>query len=205
MFTRRFVAASLPILLAFFSISEGMAQKQDIKTAKVDQLFDAFMRRGDLPVEFKVNVYRTSATGLGPHIGTILVRNSFIKIGGRNEPALIVKANLANLTPGPHAFHIHENPDCGPKAKDGVMVPGLAAGAHLFAEYEYKTGGIKPVTLICKSHLGNLPNLLVNKNGNTTEEIVVPRLALADIVNRSIMVHASQDDGSAREACGVFK
>ncbi|MGO9171069.1 MAG: superoxide dismutase family protein [Rhodomicrobium sp.] len=175
MFNQRFFAPSLVILLGFCSISGGMAQRQDANTAKVDQLFDTFMRRGDLPVEFTVSVYRTSATGLGPHIGTILVRNSFIKVGGRDEPALIIKANLVNLTPGPHAFHIHENPDCGPKAKDGVMVPGLAAGAHLFAEY--KTGGIEPVTLICKSHLGNLPNLLVNPDGTTTEEIVVPRLA----------------------------
>ena len=83
------------------------------------------------------------------------------------------------------------------------MVPGFAAGAHLFAEY--KTGGIEPVTLISKSYLGNLPNLLVNADGTTTEEIVVPRLALADIVNRSIMVQASQDDSSSREACGIFK
>jgi len=203
MFNRRYTVLSGLGLLAFLNSFEARAQTQDIKTAQVDKLFDNFMRRGDLPVEFKVNVYRTSATGLGAHIGTILVRNSFIKIGGRDEPALIIKSYLVSLTPGPHAFHIHENPDCGPKAKDGLMVPGLAAGGHLFAEY--KTGGVDQVTLICKSHLGNLPNLVVNADGTTTEEIVVPRLALADIVNRSIMVHASQDDASAREACGVFK
>ncbi len=120
-----------------------------------------------------------------------------------DEPALIIKANLLNLTPGPHAFHIHEKPDCGPKAKAGVMVPGFAAGEHLFAEY--KTGGIEPVTLICKSDLGKLPNLLVNADSTATEEVVLPRLTLADIVNRSILIHAGQDDSSPREACGVFK
>ncbi|MGO9545397.1 MAG: superoxide dismutase family protein [Rhodomicrobium sp.] len=203
MLTWRCIAINVLMFSVFLYSSEGMAQKQDVKTAKFEKLFDDFMRRGDLPVEFKISVNRTSATGLGPYVGTITVRNSFIKVGGRDEPALIVKANLVNLTPGPHAFHIHEHPDCGPAEKNGVMVPGLAAGAHLFAEY--KTGGIEPVTLICKSHLGNLPNLLVSPDGTTTEEIVVPRLALADIVNRSIMVHASQDDTSAREACGVFK
>ena len=203
MLSRCCIACSVLILLAFLLDSAGWAQKPDAKTAKVDKLFDSFMRRGDLPVEFKVSVYRTSAAGLGPYIGTLLVRNSFIKIAGREEPALIIKANLVNMTPGPHAFHIHENPDCGPKEKDGVMVPGLAAGAHLFAEY--KGGGIEPVTFICKSHLGNLPNLFVNADGTATEEIVVPRLALADIVNRSTMVHASQDDASPREACGAFK
>jgi Cu-Zn family superoxide dismutase len=157
-----------------------MAQRPDGANAKVEKLFDYVMRRGDLPVAFKVSVYRTRATGLGPYIGAITVRNSFIKIADREEPALILKSHLVNLTPGPHAFHIHENPGCGPGQKDGVMVPGLAAGGQLFAEY--RTGGIEPATLICKSHLGNLPNLAVNSDGTTSEEIVVPRLALADVV-----------------------
>jgi Cu-Zn family superoxide dismutase len=203
MFNRRFNLFHALVVLTLSQISQSHAETKDMKTAMVDKLFENFMRRGDLPVEFKVRVHRTSATGLGPHIGSITVRNSFIKIADRQEPALILKADLVSLSPGPHAFHIHENPNCGPKEKDGVMVPGLAAGGHLFAEY--KTGGIEPATLICKSHLGNLPNLLVNPDGTSTEEIVVPRLALADIVNRSIMVHVSQDDASPREACGVFK
>src|SRR5208282_1169670 len=114
MLTRRCIAFSALIFSVFLYNSEGMAQIHDVKTAQVDKLFDNFMRRGDLPVEFKVSVYRTSATGLGPYVGTITVRNSFIKVADREEPALIVKANLANLTPGPHAFHVHENPECGP-------------------------------------------------------------------------------------------
>jgi superoxide dismutase, Cu-Zn family len=163
-------------------------------------LFDTLLRSGTLPFEFKVNIYRTSASGLGPYIGTITARNTMITIGGREEPALLLKANLINLVPGPHAFHIHENADCGPKEKDGAMVPGLAAGAHLFAEHH---AGNDKVTY--KSHLGNLPNLIVDPDGVSTEEVVAPRLALADLVNRSIMVHASQDDNSGRAACGIFK
>jgi superoxide dismutase, Cu-Zn family len=161
---------------------------------------DKLMRSGYLPVEFKVSVYRTSTTGTGPYIGTITVRNSYIKIADREEPALFLKANLIGLKPGPHAYHIHEYPDCGPREKDGVMVPGLAAGAHLFAEHRM---GTEIVTY--KSHLGNLPNLVVAADGASTEEVVAPRLALADLVNRSIMIHATKEDDSAREACGVFK
>src|SRR6516162_6811481 len=135
MFTLRSIAFNALILLVFFYHSEGMAQKQD-EGKKVEKLFDNLMRRGDLPLEFKVSVYRTSATGLGPYIGTIVARNSMIKIAGREEPALMLKANLSGLAPGPHAYHIHEYPNCGPKEKDGIMVPGLAAGAHLFAEHQ---------------------------------------------------------------------
>jgi superoxide dismutase, Cu-Zn family len=200
MFTRRFIVLNLLLFLMFSHSAECTAQKQDGSDAKVTKLFDNLMRRGDLPLEFKVSVYRTSATGLGPYIGTIIVRNAFIKIAGRDEPALFLKANLVGLEPGPHAFHIHEYPDCGPKEKNGAMVPGLAAGAHLFAEHQM---GTEVVTY--KSHLGNLPNLLVAADGASTEEVVAPRLALADLLNRSIMIHATKDDDSAREACGVFK
>jgi Cu-Zn family superoxide dismutase len=196
MFMWRFIAFTVLALPAFLYSSTGAAQKQNVK---IEKLFDDFMRRGDLPLEFKVGVYRTSAKGLGPYLGMITVRNTMIEIAGRQEPALVLKAKLAGLAPGPHAFHIHEFPDCGPKEKDGVMVPGLAAGAHLFAGHIM---GAQMVTY--KSHLGNLPNLLVNVDGTSTEDVIAPRLALADLVGRSIMIHASQDDGSAREACGVF-
>jgi Cu-Zn family superoxide dismutase len=196
MFMWRFITFNVLVLSALVYSSGATAQKQ---TVKIERLFDDFMRRGDLPLEFKVKVYRTSARGLGPYLGTITMRNTMIEIAGRREPALVLKAKLADLTPGPHAFHIHEFPDCGPKEKDGVMVPGMAAGAHLFAGH---MEGTQMVTY--KSHLGNLPNLVANPDGTSTEEVIAPRLALADLVGRSIMIHVSQDDGSAREACGVF-
>jgi superoxide dismutase, Cu-Zn family len=186
--------------LLFFADFACLAQQHEVNTPKVDELFDNLMRRGNLPLEFKVSMYKTSVTGPGNYIGTIVVKNHLINIGNRTESALILKANLVNLAPGPHAFHIHENPDCGPKLKDGVMVPGLAAGGHLYASLANADGGQH-----YKSHLGNLPNLQVDPDGTSTEEIVAPRLALADLVNRSIMIHATQDDNSARDACGIFK
>jgi superoxide dismutase, Cu-Zn family len=176
------------------------AQMAGFDAAQSNNPLEALLRSGRLPFEFEVQMYRTSSTGLGPYIGTITIRNTMIKIAGRDEPALVLKANLVNLSPGPHAFHIHEYPDCGPKEKDGVMVPGLAAGAHLFAQHQE---GSETVTY--KSHLGNLPNLHVGADGRSTEEVVAPRLLVGDLLNRSIMIHASQDDNSARAACGVFR
>jgi superoxide dismutase, Cu-Zn family len=192
-----FIAMSASFLI--FTSIKTAAQKPSGNASQGD-LFDNLMRSGKLPFEFKVSMSRTAATGLGPYIGTITVLNTMIKIGGRDEPALLLKADLINLTPGPHAFHIHEYPDCGAKLKDGVMVPGLAAGAHLFAEHQEGSE-----IVIYKSHLGSLPNLIVDAYGTTREEVIAPRLALADLVNRSIMIHATADDNSARVACGVFK
>lgn len=167
-----------------------------------EQLFENFLRWGSLPLEIKVNMYRTSTstTNVGPFIGTIVAKNTKVKVGHREEDALSLKAKLFSLTPGPHAFHLHEYPDCRAQDKDGQMVPGLAAGGHLYVE-GYHEGSRR----VYKSHLGDLPNLIVAGDGTTSEEIVVPRLTLGDLLNRSIMIHASQDDNSGREACGVFK
>ena len=43
---------------------------------------------------------------------------------------LVFTPNLNGLAPGLHGFHIHENPSCEPKEKDGKLTAGLAAGGH---------------------------------------------------------------------------
>ena len=187
------------LLLAVLLLS-GSRSFAQTGNAQSGNPLDNLMRSGTLPVEFKVNMYRTRLAGAGLFIGNITVMNTMIKIGGRDEPALLIKPNLIGLGPGAHAFHIHEYPDCGPKERNGVLVPGLAAGAHLFAEH---MEGSEMVTYT--SHLGTLPNLIVRADGSATEAVIAPRLALADLINRSIIVHDSQDDNSGRYACGVFK
>ena len=57
--------------------------------------------------------------------------------------------------------------------------------------------------------------LTVDAGGKATEAVVVPRLTVADVKGRSIMIHAGGDNysdqpaplggGGARIACGVVK
>jgi superoxide dismutase, Cu-Zn family len=195
-----FVRGCVTLFFAVLYGSGCFAQTARRDDARPGAQLDNLMRSGTLPVEFQVDMYRTGTGGVGQFLGRITVKNTMIKIGGRDEAALLLKPNLIGLRPGPHAFHIHEYPNCGPKEKDGVMVPGLAAGAHLFAQH---VEGSEMVTYA--SHLGTLPNVLVDSDGSATEGVIAPRLALADLVNRSIIIHASQDDNSARVVCGVFK
>jgi Cu-Zn family superoxide dismutase len=195
-----FIRGCVALFFAVLYSSSSFAQTASPDNTRPRSLLDTLMRSGTLPVEFPVDMYRTGTGGVGQFLGRITVKNTMIKIGGRDEPALLLKPNMIGLSPGAHAFHIHEYPDCGPKEKDGVMVPGLAAGAHLFAEH---IEGSEMVTY--SSHLGTLPNVLVDTDGSATQAVIAPRLALADLVNRSLIVHASQDDNSARFACGVFK
>jgi Cu-Zn family superoxide dismutase len=145
-----------------------------------------------------VPFHLTRADGVGSKVGFIVARNAQISIASRMEQALILSLHLQGLPPGPHAFHVHANPNCGPGQEAGKAVPGLAAGPHLFLQ---GTGTDAKVTY--HSHLGNLPNLVVEKDGTASQEIAVPRLTLDDIRGRSIVIHATRDDDSARQACGV--
>jgi Cu-Zn family superoxide dismutase len=161
------------------------------------EMFRLFLTWPQNPLEVDVVVRLTSESGVGNPIGTIAVKNSEVLVAGRKEPALLLTPNLRGLRPGLYAFHVHEHPNCGSAIKDGIAVPGLAAGAHLWLS---GMGQLSGTTFT--SHLGDLPNLEVNADGTATKVVVAARLSLADVANRALMIHASQDDNSARMACG---
>lgn len=123
---------------------------------------------------------------------------------------LVFTPALTGLTPGIHGFHVHENPACGPKEKDGKMTAAMAAGGH------YDPKATKQHGLPWgDGHLGDLPALAVNTDGTATNPVLAPRLkSLAQIKARSLMIHAGGDNhadapaplggGGARMACGVI-
>ena len=152
--------------------------------------------------ELTVEMLLTTPTGTGQAVGTIAVKDT--PYGALFTP------DLTGLTPGLHGFHVHENPDCGPKEKDGAMVPGLAAGGHYdpagTGRHEGPYGG---------GHLGDLPPLYVDVSGQATLPVLAPRLRATDLEGRSLMIHAGGDNyadqpaklggGGARMACGVVR
>ena len=121
---------------------------------------------------------------------------------------LVFTPALNGLAPGLHGFHVHQNPDCGPKEKDGKMVAALAAGGHYDPEKTNRHG-----TPWGDGHLGDLPPLFVDANGNVTQPVLAPRLKISDLKGRSLMVHVGGDNhadhptplggGGARMVCGV--
>jgi Cu-Zn family superoxide dismutase len=64
-------------------------------------------------------------------------------------------------------------------------------------------------------HLGDLPALVVAADGSADMPVLAPRLKLADVRGRSLMVHAGGDNhsdhpqalggGGARVACGIIQ
>ena len=117
---------------------------------------------------------------------------------------------LQGLPPGLHGFHVHENASCAAGTdKEGKPVPAGAAGGHLDPA---KTGHHgEPWG---DGHLGDLPPLYVAADGHAMQPVLAPRLKLADVKNRALMVHAGGDNhadhpaplggGGARVACGVI-
>jgi len=140
--------------------------------------------------------------GVGAPVGKVVIRET--QYGLEFAPA------LTGLTQGVHGFHVHENPSCDAKEQNGKMVAALAAGGH------YDPAGTKRHGLPWgDGHLGDLPPLYVDMTGSANNSVLAPRLKLADVRGRSLMVHAGGDNhadhpaplggGGARIACGVIQ
>ena len=161
-------------------------------------LFAGFVFAEDVTIK----VTLVNELGVGKEIGTVTASDS--KFG------LILTPQLSDLTPGLHGFHLHDKPDCSHAMKDGKAVPALAAGGH----YDPANTG-KHEGPYGSGHLGDLPALYVAPDGKATMPLLAPRLKLADIKGRSLMIHTGGDNysdtpaplggGGARAACGVVK
>ena len=150
--------------------------------------------------QLTVSMFKIDANGVGAEIGTLMLMDS--RGGLRIEPA------LGSLPPGPHGFHLHENPNCGPGMKDGKMQAGMAAGGH----YDPRATG-KHEGPLGGGHRGDLPVLNVDANGNATEMMHALHLSVSDVRGRAFVIHEGADNfadqpkplggGGARLACGV--
>lgn len=111
---------------------------------------------------------------------------------------LLIKPQLSRLPVGLHGFHIHEHPDCGND--------GMSAGGHFDPNTTNRHQG--PYG---EGHLGDLPVLATNNDGQANITLLAPRLTTQDIQGRAIMIHAGGDNysdtpplggGGSRIGCG---
>ena len=152
--------------------------------------------------EVSVKVYKVDDKGMGEMIGKVYFADS--------DKGLVIKPRLKGLSPGDHGFHVHANRSCKPaKSPEGKMVPGLGAGGHYDPDKSGKHEG--PTG---KGHLGDLPALKVGADGSTKGTLMAPRLKVADLKKRALIIHAGGDNysdqpaalggGGGRIACGIF-
>ena len=120
------------------------------------------------------------------------------------EGGVEANAALEGLTPGDHAWHVHEKGDCS--APDAS-----SAGGH-FNPSGHKHGAPDAA----EHHEGDFGNLTAGKDGKATKTFVMKGITLAEgansIAGKGFIVHEKADDfktqptGNAggRVACGVI-
>jgi Cu-Zn family superoxide dismutase len=119
---------------------------------------------------------------------------------------VLISAQLHDLPPGEHAFHVHAVGKCEP--------PFTSAGPH-FNPTDRQHGIENPAGM----HGGDMPNLTVPASGTIQFQVLNQLVSISEGGNRlldddgaSLMVHASADDyvsdpagnAGARIACGVI-
>lgn len=116
----------------------------------------------------------------------------------------LLHAQLRNLPPGTHAFHVHETGKCIP--------PFGSAGGHF-----NPTGAGHGLADDDGAHAGDMPNVHVPASGRLNQEVFNSRLKLNDKLfdedGAAIVMHAGADDyatnpagaAGSRIACGVIE
>lgn len=139
-----------------------------------------------------ISMYLTKDNKDPERIGTITATDT--KFG------LLLTPNLYNLPEGSYGLRIHENPNCGDQ--------GQLAGGH----FDLDNTGMYLGPYSSLGHLGDLPNLYVDKNNQSVIPVLSAKLKVNDILNRSVIIHSKQDeyneksylDSGSRFVCGVI-
>ncbi|WP_106475612.1 superoxide dismutase family protein [Phytohalomonas tamaricis] len=149
-----------------------------------------------------VDVHKVNTQGSGDSIGTVTFKDT--------QYGLLVTPDLKGLPANSvHGFHVHENASCDPAEVDGKMTPAGAAGGHFDPENAATHQG----PYVEESHLGDLPVLIVDDQGNATKPVLAPRLKESNLAGHALMIHEGGDNysdkpklggGGSRLACGVF-
>ena len=121
----------------------------------------------------------------------------------KTDSGVRVVADLKNLSPGKHGFHIHQFGD--------ISSPdGKSAGGHFNPEDMPHSGPMS-----AQRHEGDLGNVTADANGNAHLDYVDTHIKLIgpdSIIARGIILHAGEDDlktqptgaAGARAAAGVI-
>ncbi|WP_235440185.1 superoxide dismutase family protein [Paenibacillus sp. DMB20] len=103
------------------------------------------------------------------------------------EDGVVVKIKATGLSPGKHGFHVHE--------KAFQSFDFKSAGGH-FNPTDKHHGLDNPLG----SHVGDMPNLNVEKDGTAEAEFVIAHASLEknqpnSLLGRSLIIHEGEDDG----------
>ncbi len=141
-----------------------------------------------------IHLSKADPYGEGHSIGTVQLDDTIY--------GLLLTPHLKELPPGAHGFAIYTVASCDNYAN--------AAGGHYDPDRSFQHRG----PYHGDGHFGDLPVLVVDATGHATLPVLAPRLKLADVYHRSLIVIAGGDNYSdefmrlnnskRRIACGVI-
>ncbi|WP_417421137.1 superoxide dismutase [Cu-Zn] SodC [Halomonas sp.] len=150
----------------------------------------------------EVDMHKVSTDGVEESIGSVSLETT--------DHGLLLTPSLSGLEPGVYGFHVHQNASCEPAENDeGEMTAAQAAGGHYDPE---ETGTHQGP--YGDGHLGDLPVLTVNDDGEANLPVLAPRLSMEDMPGRALMIHEGGDTysdephlggGGGRMACGAVE
>lgn len=186
----KFIVSLAASALLFISCSEADHQHDEMEKTKET----AHIHSGEVNIESAlVLLYPTEGSETNGQVIFTKMADGKIK----------VNAEVYNLSPGKHGFHVHEFGDCSsPDAK--------SAGGHFFTDHD-NHGALEDH----KTHVGDLGNLEANSDGIAKVTFITDKLSFSgmnSIIGRGVIVHEGEDDNKtqptggagARVACGVI-
>lgn len=156
--------------------------------------------------QLSVDLNSISDKGVGEKIGSVVITQEASGQTG-DKAGLRFQVKAAKIPAGQHGFHVHEKGNCGPALKDGKQTAGVAAGGHYDPDRANAHKGPAQA-----GHKGDLPVLEATDRG-IDQTVTAPRLKLADVQGKALMIHKGGDTysdepkdggGAERIACGVI-
>ncbi len=184
---RLFLVLAVPALLLMVGIS-GAEQRQRRARAPITTAGE----EGTGPTKAIAVLHPTSKS-------KVMGRVVFTLEGG----SMMITGEITGLTPGEHAFHVHEFGDCSSD-------DGMSTGGHFNPDKKPHAGPHD-----AERHVGDLGNITADSEGKVTLNIKDDMIRLSgphSVVGRALVVHAGIDDlksqpagnAGARIACGVI-
>ena len=110
--------------------------------------------------------------------------NGFIEFEETNDKKVLINVNIKGLKKGKHGFHIHQAGDLTDEC--------MSACAH-FNPTNKNHGGPEDK----ERHVGDLGNIIANKNGEVKKKFVDHLIKLKgknNIIGRCVVIHEDEDD-----------
>lgn len=103
-----------------------------------------------------------------------------------NGEKVAISADLNNLEPGWHGFHLHQSATCDPEAHDGAF---SSAEGHYDPDHGRGAEGHG-------HHAGDMPPLYVNEDGTAKANFSFDKFTVEQLLNDgvAVMIHADPDN-----------